>query len=134
MQASFISTEGYGLEAVVEIDGRRFHVMDEVSDPDAPVAPGSVHEIELSAVCLGDEDWERIFSVNPEKQIGLEHLSGWTYRAYGRIIRIEPVVVECGVLRIEGEIRTHDERCVGAYVGLEISRLDCHASRECPGR
>lgn len=120
-----ISTEGPWLEAVVEIEGRRLTVMDEfsVTGPDGRLQPGQEIEIEFSSLLLGDEPWDAIFTANPGRRVGVDHLDGWRYRAFGRIISIQPVVVDCGLLRIADVVQTRDPRVVGEYVAFTISRL-----------
>jgi hypothetical protein len=72
---------------------------------------------------LEPETWESIFASNPGNKIGLEPISGWSYRAFGRVISIAPVIVDCGLLRVEGVVHTHDPSVIGAYVAFTISRL-----------
>ena len=74
--------------------------------------------VELSPLCLGNEKWDDIFSGNPKSEIKLEHLYGWTYKAYGQITQVDPVIIDCGIITIKDEIQTHDERCIGKYVAL----------------
>ena len=119
-----ISTEGPWLEAVIEVDGHRFTIMDEFS-LDAETCPkaGEQIELEFSTLLLEDEPWKAIFAANPSRRVGLDHLGGWRYRAFGRVISIEPVVVDCGLLRIEDVVHTHDSRVIGEYVAFTVSRL-----------
>jgi len=127
-RARLISTEGPWLEAVIEIDGRRLTVMDEFSHvgPDASPEPGDEIEIEFSSLLLEDEPWDAIFTANPRRRVGVDHLDGWRYRAFGRVISIEPVIVDCGLLRIADVVQTRDPRVIGEYVAFTISRLGGH--------
>ncbi len=123
MKAKFLKTEGYALEATIEVAGQLYRVMDDVSSPGDPVSPGTVVEVEFFAHCLGFQEWEEVFSGNPEGRVGLEWIEGWKYRAYGIVERVDPVVVDCGMLRLEEEIQTHDTRCLDKPVTLEITCL-----------
>ena len=127
MKATLIETEGYGLKAVIEIDGRRLNVMDDISLPGKSAESGTEFDIELSPMCLGDQTWDEMFKGNPEKKMDIEPLNGWKYMAFGKIAQINPVIVDCGILKLRDVIHTHDERCIGKYVAININRLDAIA-------
>ena len=123
-RAHFISTEGPYLEAQIEVDGQRYCVMDEFSVDERSVpAQGIEIEFEFSPFLDDDDSWESIFSGNPDNKIGLEQMSGWKYRAYGKIVSINPVVVDCGLLKAEGIIHSNDPKVIGESVAFTISRL-----------
>lgn len=126
--ARFLSTEGPYLEAKIEVGGTCLCVMDEfsVDERNIPKA-GAAFEFEFSPCLNDDESWECIFSGNPDKKTGLEHLSGWRYRAYGKIISINPVVADCGLLSVEDVVQTNDPRVIGEFVAFTISRLGGYA-------
>lgn len=54
----------------------------------------------------------------------MRRLDGWRYLALGQVISVDPVVCDCGLLRVEDAFHTRDARCVGAYVGVTLARLD----------
>ena len=122
--ARFHSTEGPYLQAIIEIDGVCLTVMDEFS-VDARNIPsiGTEFEFEFNTVLDENESWESTFSGNPDSKFGLENLAGWRYRAYGRIISINPVVVDCGLLAVEDVIQTNDPRVIGESVAFTIEVL-----------
>lgn len=126
--ARFVSTEGPYLEAKIEIDGVCYSIMDEFSVDERNIQRvGAEFEFEF-APCLGhDESWENIFAGNPQHKVGLEHVSGWSYRAFGKIVSINPVVVDCGILRVEDVISTHNPKVIGEFVAFTISRLGGYA-------
>jgi hypothetical protein len=123
-KAKIISTQGPYLEAVLEIDGQRYCVMDEFSVDNRydPSLEGEI-EFEFSNLTDDDETWEETFSSNPNQRIGIEQIAGWKYRAFGKIISIDPVQVDCGLFVEEGVINTHDERVIGEFIAFTISRL-----------
>ena len=124
MKAKLLSTEGTYLEAIIEINGREYRVMDELTlDVESMPKVGEAFEFEFSNMLDEDETWESIFQGNPEKKKCLEHIQGWRYRAYGEIISIDPIKVDCGVLIEEDVVNTHDPKVVGEYVAFTISRL-----------
>lgn len=128
MKAVLVSTEGPYLEAVLEIDGQHYCVMDELTlDVDVMPKAGECFEIEFSNLLDEDESWESIFCSNPERKKSIEQIEGWKYRAFGQIISIDPVKVDCGVLIEEDVIDTHDSKVIGKYVGFTISRLGAYA-------
>ena len=123
-RAHFISTEGPYLEAQIEIDGQRYYVMDEFSVDERSIpAQGAEINFEFSPLLDDNDSWESIFSGNPDNKIGLEQMSGWKYRAYGKIVSIKPVVVDCGLLKIEEVINSNDPNVIGESVAFTISRL-----------
>lgn len=128
VRAKFISTRGPYSEAQIEIEGRPYYVFDEFS-VDAYSMPkfGSDIEFEFSNFVDANRPWEEIFSSNPEKKIGLEQIEGWKYRAFGRIIGINPVRVDCGVFVEECPVNTNDDRVVGEYIAFVITRLGGYA-------
>ncbi len=128
VKAKFVSTEGAYLEATIEIDGRTYCVFDEFSvDVRSTPMRGTEFEFELSNFVDEDESWEEIFSSNPEQKIEIEQIEGWKYRAFGRVIGISPVRVDCGLFIEEGVIDTHDDRVIGEYVAFTITRLSGYA-------
>lgn len=120
--ATFIATDGEYLEAVIEVDGQRLHVMDEFGGPQ--MAAGTQFQAELRPLPSERDDWDAIFGANPGAEKGLCRLDGWRYLALGVVVSVDPVVCDCGLLRVEDAFRTRDERCVGAYVGVTLARLD----------
>ena len=124
-QATFISTAGEYLKAIIEVNCQRLTVMDEFSHFSADSLPkaGEPCEVEFSPYLDDDESWEDIFAGNPDKLILLEQIEGWCYRAFGKIISVNPVVVDCGLLQVEGVVCSTDTRLVGEYVAFTISRL-----------
>jgi hypothetical protein len=126
MKVTLIKTDGPWLEAEIAIGTECFIVMDVFSPDDRPARPaGSEFYLELSAGLINEEEsWEFIFASNPEQKKCLEHLDGWRYRAYGEIISINPVVVNCGLIQVEDVVHTGDSRVIGEFVSFTIDRLD----------
>ena len=120
--ATFIATEGEYLEAVIDVDGQRLHVMDEFGG--GQMAAGTPFQAELWPVASELDDWDAIFRANPGREQGLRRLDGWRYLALGVVVSVDPVVCDCGLLQLENPFTTHDERCVGAFVGVTLARLD----------
>lgn len=128
VRARLISTAGPYLEAQIEVDGVVFTVMDEFSvSTRTALKPGEEFDYEFSAELLEDEEWEQIFSCNPDGKVGLVPLGSWRYRAYGKVISVNPVIVDCGLLEVEGVVSSHDPALVGENVAFTISRLGGYA-------
>ena len=120
--ATFIASEGAYLEAVIEVDGQRLHVMDEFGG--GQLAPGTHVQLELWPMASELDDWDAIFRANPGEEKRLQRLDGWRYLALGVVTQVDPVICDCGLLQLENPFTTHDARCVGAYVGVTLARLD----------
>ncbi len=126
MRVSLISTKGPWLEAKILTPFGVYSVMDEFSSDDCS-APciGDEFDIELSASLLDeDESWETIFLGNLNLRKTLEHIKGWSYRAFGEVVSIDPVVVDCGMIQIPEVFDSHDPRVIGEFVAFTITRLD----------
>ena len=78
----------------------------------------------LSTVLDDSWSWEDMFAANPDQRIGLEPVEGYSYLAFGRILSIDPVHIDCGLLIEERALYTHDPRVVGDFVGFKIVVLD----------
>ena len=100
--------------------------MDEFSLVDSSTPGiGDDFDVELSASLLDDDEpWEVIFSGNPDRRKVLEHIEGWRYRAFGEVVSIDPVVVDCGMIQIPDVFHSSDPRVVGEFVAFMITRLD----------
>lgn len=129
--ATFISTAGEYLEAIIEVNGQRLTVMDEFSLFSADSLPktGELCEVEFSPYLDEDEAWEDIFAGNSNQLILIEQVEGWRYRAFGKIISVNPVVVDCGLLPVEGVVCSSDPRLIGEYVAFSITRLGAYLCR-----
>ncbi|MDH5178066.1 MAG: hypothetical protein OEZ39_16300 [Gammaproteobacteria bacterium] len=123
MKAKFISTEGEYLVAIIEVNGKKLHVMDEFSTE--ALSSGETVYLEIvPGLYYEKEEWESMFTGNPEAKKELEHQSSWRYRAYGIVTSIKPVMVDVGLFEIEAPIESNDEALVGESVAFTIERLD----------
>ena len=114
-----------GLPSVVEIDGISYVAMDCIGYGGPKVSEGDLIEAEFTVgIEDSDESWDNVFNGNPERIKKLICIKGWSYRAYGEIISINPVVVDCGVAKFEDAIDTLDPRCIGEFVAFNIKRLN----------
>ncbi|MBO7507178.1 MAG: hypothetical protein J6T67_07330 [Paludibacteraceae bacterium] len=73
-----------------------------------------------------EETWEEMFSNNRDEEMKMTpSLHDRTrYKCYGRIIQINPVMVDCGDIRFDLGEMTHDDKVIGAWIYFTISRLD----------
>ena len=88
---------------------------------------GDAFEFEFSTMLDEEESWGSIFHGNPERKKCLEQIQGWKYRAFGEVISIDPVKIDCGVLIEEDVFHSHDPKVIGEYVAFNISRLGVYA-------
>ena len=66
MKAKLVNTQGPYLEASIEIDGKTYCLMDEITiDADSGPKEGEIFEIEFCNLLDEDESWEQIFSLFP---------------------------------------------------------------------
>ena len=98
MRTRVVETDGYLLYATIEIGGQELRVTDEFSpDVDETPQPEELLDIELGVITIADKNGQTIYRPNPEHKMGLDHRGGWSYRPHGKIIGINPVVVDCGI-------------------------------------
>lgn len=90
MDALLIRTEGYALEAEIEVGGCRLCVMDGFSHYERPAPPGVLKRAQFSVLEVKQLSWEEVFSGNPSREKRLERLSGWSYSGYGEVVAISP--------------------------------------------
>jgi hypothetical protein len=122
--AKLISTNGPYSDAMLEIDGQVVCVFDEFSlDIRSSPTVGNIFNFDFANELDGNESWEDLFALNPDKRIGIDQIDGWEYRAFGKVISINPVQVDCGLFIEEDVFHTHDERVVGEFIGFKIFRL-----------
>ena len=112
----------------MEIGGQTVSVFDEIS-LDINTAPklGDEFDYEFSNELEENQSWEELFARNPEKRIGLEQLEGCEYLAFGEVISVDPVQVDCGVFIQANVFHTHDHRVIGEFIGFKISQLGGYA-------
>jgi hypothetical protein len=116
--------EDEGSSTVVKVNGILYEAMDCLGYSGVYDAGDEV-EIEFSIGSLYDEEtWGDMFNGNPHKEFKLVNTEGWSYRAYGEIVSLNPVLVHCGIEQFEGVLATNDERCIGAFIAFNIQRLD----------
>ncbi len=70
-----------------------------------------------------DDDRPAVFCDNLEERYGFELIGPGRYMAYGRIISVDPVVVDCGPLQVEDIVRSSDRRLIGEWVAFMVGRL-----------
>ena len=120
--AKFLKTDGDYLEAIIEVAGQRLVVMDDFQGSE--MRPGHEFNVELSAMIIDPGEWEDIFSGNKAHEKGLKRLDSWGYLAFGEVESMNPVIVDCGLLKVTDPFFTHDIRCLGEFVAFRVARLD----------
>ena len=84
---------------------------------------GEKIKLELDSMSA-ELEWEIIFSENREKEIKLEQKGDWKYEAYGKILSINPVIVDFGEFELDTGNWTNDKKVIGQYIYWKIDRLD----------
>lgn len=124
IRAEFLSTEGPYLQAFLEVGDQTLCVMDEFSvDYSQIPRPGDAVDFEFVPLLDESEPWESIFSGNPRCDVDLVQINGWKYRAFGKIISINPVTVDCGLFTVQDVVHSNDPKIIGEFVAFTIARL-----------
>ena len=113
-----------GLPTILEIGGMTYEAMDCISY-EKSVNKGETIGVEFT-VGLDDEDetFEQILDGNPAGREELLSTGGWSYKAYGFIKSIDPVIVSCGSVEIKEPFDISETDMIGKYVAFNIVRLD----------
>lgn len=122
MEAILHQTKGLGGLAVVETNGRKLTVEDNLSAAGSPAVCGYLPDVQFTYVCDGP-NWEEMLRGNPAGLVKLEPIGGVRYLGYGRIVSIKPVVIDFGLLQMVDGHWVYDESLVGRYVLVHVDRL-----------
>lgn len=71
-------------------------------------------------------DLDVVFSNNPNKELKINHIKNWEYECYGRILQINPVIVDFGEFILETGNWTNDNRAIGEHIYWKIDRLELY--------
>jgi hypothetical protein len=123
MRVELVRTEGYGREALIEVDGVPLRVVDAVSEPGEPAPPGPVDDPVFTAVVVAPASWSRAVAENRDRAKRVEPIHGWRHRGFGEIRSLSPLRADLGVLQLELALPSDPARCVGDFVALDIDRI-----------
>ena len=124
MEVRMEHTEGFARKAEVLVDNESLIVCDNVSTPEVRCCPGVVENVRFSYPSLEGFQWSQAIGENPSNKVRLEHVRGWSYVGFGRVLSIMPVTINFGLLELDDPNWSDDERLVGKYVKVSIDRLD----------
>lgn len=117
-------TEGFARKAEVLLDNESLIVCDGVSTPEARRRPGVLDNVRFSYPSLEGFQWPQAIRDNPSNRVRLEHVRGWSYVGFGRVLSIMPVTIDFGMIQLEDPNWSDDESLAGEYVKVMIDRLD----------
>lgn len=132
MIARLIQTQGYALEAEIEYKKHPLTVMDAFSPPGQACRPGLIFEARFSCLEIEALSWEEFFRGNAKRRKDLQVLNGWDYTGRGEVVKVNPMVIDFGLFRLQGGYPTHDPRCIGDYVAGTVRCLSLHGLPERP--
>lgn len=87
---------------------------------------GKKTKLELDSISA-KLDWDTIFSKNQDKELKLIQKSDWEYEGYGKILDINPIVIDFGEFELNTGNWTNDQKIIGEFVYWEIERLDIYS-------
>ncbi len=89
-------------------------------------AKGSISNIEIDFLEDEEMSYETFFTYNINKEMKIVPFdnSRTSYYCYGRIISVNPIVIDCGDIQLDYGEFTSDKKVVGEYVYFVIARLD----------
>jgi hypothetical protein len=131
-EARLLRTDGFALQADVELSGRHLVVMDSFSPAGGTSQPGRIFDVQIGCFEIQAPSWEAFFDGNPENRKDLVHLDGWDYLGFGEVVAVNPMVIDFGIAKLRGGFATHDERCIGHFVAGRVKRLELAGRPEFP--
>ncbi|WPC43406.1 hypothetical protein [Clostridium sp. JS66] len=89
---------------------------------------GASYRVEFDFLEGIEIQWEVMFSENKDKvkDLIIKPNSTWSYSAFGQIVSINPVIVDCGIAEFNLGYFSRDERLIGEYTFFDIARLDIY--------
>lgn len=89
---------------------------------------GTSYRVEFDFLEGIDIQWEIMFSENKDKvkDLIVKPNSTWSYSAYGEILSINPVIVDCGIAEFDLGHFSRDEQLMDEYMFFDIARLDIY--------
>ncbi|MDP7286702.1 MAG: hypothetical protein QGH94_01780 [Phycisphaerae bacterium] len=124
MEVRMEHTEGFARKAEVLLDNESLIVCDGVSTPEMRCGPGVIENVKFSYPSLEGFQWSQAIKDNPSNRVRLEHIRGWSYMGFGRVLSIMPVTIDYGMIQLEDPNWSDDEALAGKYVKVMIDRLD----------
>ena len=76
-------------------------MFDQFCPADRPRIPGAVADPHFHVVTCEPASWERAFARNPGNETRIEPLIGWRHLGFGRIVAIDPIRLDLGILMLE---------------------------------
>lgn len=118
MKATLIKTDRKRSQSIIEVNGHQLYVPRIFSED--PNNVGRELDLRISALISGRETttisrWKEVFgsrkelyaslrkelfTSNPEKRKELVYVSGFEYRGFGEIALINPIIVDCGIIKV----------------------------------
>jgi hypothetical protein len=123
LKVLLLETEGYGGDAIIEVDGERLKVRDALSSVDRPARPGAVYAARFDVVVADPRGSKQKLGINPDRRTGLQHQWGWRYTGNGRVIALDPLRIDLGILVLELPRPSNDGHSLGDYVSVAIDRI-----------
>lgn len=89
---------------------------------------GNSYKVEFGFIKGVDIQWDVMFSENKDKikDLIIKSIGTWSYSAYGQVLSVNPVIVDCGIGEFHLGYLSRDERLIGEYIFFDISRLDIY--------
>jgi hypothetical protein len=133
------STGEEGDAMIIEINGRQITGMDNVVYSALPY-PKPDEEFEVRFTCMFVDDfdigpahdehvqWQVVFNGNAFEEQMLIPTGLWSYRALGKLVRLDTydniALADCGAGLIPIPLEVSDPDCLGCFIGFDIFRLD----------
>jgi hypothetical protein len=122
VKLTWIDEDAQEADVEFEFEGNIYHAFG------CPVSFIENEKYEVELFCIEDLDVNIDFMLkeNTEKQKILKPKSNskWSYYAFGQVVAVNPLSVDCGVTIFDLERNFRDERLINEYIYFVIERLD----------
>ncbi|MBP1744794.1 MAG: hypothetical protein H6Q58_1772 [Firmicutes bacterium] len=125
VKIDWLSKEAKEGEVTFEFNGRIYHAFGQPID----FKEDTIYNIMLDYLEGVDVPYNTMFSEN-EKEIKAlipKPHNIWSYSAYGQVLSINPVIVDCGIMKFDIGFKFREEKLIGRYIFFDIGRLDIKA-------
>jgi hypothetical protein len=126
VKIDWLSKEAKEGDVVFEFNGQMYHAFGQPIDFKEDV----IYNVKLDYLDGVDVPYHTMFSENKMEIKALipKPHNPWSYSAYGQVLSINPVIVDCGIATFDIGSMFREEKLIGRYIFFDIGRLDINSA------
>ncbi|MBU3146934.1 hypothetical protein [Clostridium sp. CF012] len=122
VKMDWLSEEAQEADVIFEFKGKTYHAFG------CPVdfKEEALYNLRFDYLEGIDVPYHVMFSENEDeiKDLIPKSKNKWSYSAYGQVLSINPVIVDCGIAKFNIGYKFREEQLIGTYIFFDIGRLD----------